>query len=303
MKKLNNIIYLIIGLALLSSCEVKKSQFVTDLEGGPILATFESFNINLVALANGDEYDRTIRVKIQGPGFRDLTSDLTVTVAPAAASTAVENQHYRMENKTITLRADNNHLALLDIVMLTAGNSPPQEGTPEYEDYVAPRLILEISEVSGNSKVIASGKPANIVLNFVPPNPYEGDYEAYLRYYHPTAGGSHPSFPDWDPSDPFVEEVNLKTLRAITGRTCETGFATWYDTDICWITVNVDNSITFEVDVTWPYDVTLGDPYDPSLISHFDPETRMIYLYYNYVGTGGTRIFWEEFTPLFEPAE
>jgi len=86
---------------------------------------------------------------------------------------------------------------------------------------------------------------------------------------------------------------------AITGRKCETGFAVWPDTDLCWITVKADNSIEFEVADTWPYTVLMGDPNDPSKVSHFDPATGKIYLYYYYAGTGGNRIFWETFTPLF----
>jgi len=119
------------------------------------------------------------------------------------------------------------------------------------------------------------------------------DFTSVIYYFHPTAGGSYPD-------NPYGGiRSSVKTLTFAQHGKAETNFAVW-DTVLCWITINGDNSIGFEVSNTWPYEVKLGDPNDASRISHFDPVTGKIYLYYYYTGASGNRIFWEEFTPVPE---
>lgn len=292
MKTLKYIFLLVLILGTAGACLVDDTEEYAANSTGYNLATFEKNSVNLTALANGDEYLMKVQVKLVGPTVREVTNDITVTVSADASSTAVEGVHYVINTPTVILKADNNYLANVEITLITEGNSPPEDGTPEQKLYKAPILNLNIVSATGDAKVTNSGKPGKLTLNFVRPNPFAGMYNAHLIYRHPNAG----TYPD----NIYVEEDNEKELLAITGRKCETGFATWFDTDLCWITVNPDNSITFEVDATtWPYTVVLGDPNDPTKISHFDPDTRIIYLYYHYQGTGGPRIFWEVFTPLF----
>lgn len=296
MKKLKFILIFILSIGFFNSCLVDDTADI-DLNGESVnLVTFNRITMNITGLADDSEYDFDLPIKIVGPTISELTNDITVTVGAVATSTAVDGVHYRIDNPTIVLTKANNYLGYLTVTMITLGNTPPMDGTPEFDDYVAPVLDLEFISVTGESNVLGSGKGGNITVNFTPPNPYAGDYDAYLQYWHPTAGGDYPPVAG---GTPFVEETNSKTLEAITGRKCETGFATWYTTDLCWITCNVDNSISFVVDDTWPYDVSLGDPYDPTHVSYFDPADRTIHLYYTYVGSGGSRIFWEIFTPLF----
>jgi len=293
MKTLKYILIFMLSMGFFNSCLVEDTTDL-DLNGqGPSLVTFDGTGlVNLTVLANGSEYDKTIRMLVVGPTKFGLTGDLSVTVEPAANSTAVEGKHYTIE-KTIVLKASDNYLGYLNITLLTEGNTPPMDGTPEAETYKAPILYIKIASVTGADGVVGSGKNAQVNLNFTPPNPYAGDYDVELKYFHPTAGGSYPD-------EPYGGlRVSEKTLSAITGRKCQTGFAIWPDTDLCWITVNADNSINFEVDVTWPYDVKMGDPKNSANVSHYDPETGIIYLYYYYAGTGGDRIFWEVFTPKF----
>lgn len=294
MKNIKYILIFILSLGIFNSCLIDDE---TDLDlnaDGYNVATFDRPISNLTALANGDEYEFEVKVKIVGPTSMDLTSDISVAFAPTAESTADADVHYRIDNPTIILSNDNNYLGYLTVTVLTEGNTPPLEDAPEYQDYVTPMLYLDIT-TTGDAKVSGSGKTGQFTINFTPPNPYAGDYDAHLIYRHPAYG----TYPD----NIYVDEVNQKELVAVTGRKCETGFATWFTTDLCWITVNADNTVTFVVDDTWPYDVSLGDPYDASKVTYFDPETRIIYLYYSYAGgaTGGDpyRIFYEVFTPLF----
>ncbi|WP_289055547.1 hypothetical protein [Carboxylicivirga marina] len=290
MKVLNYIFVFIIGALLLTSCE----EDVTDVSligDGLNIVQFESYSFGLGGLADGSEYAKEIQVKLSGPVLEKVTEDIQITVAPDPSSTAIAGDHYRIEQPTITLSADNNYLGVIDIILMTEGNTPPMDGTPEFEDYESPMLYLNVSDVTGSDVVIPTGKTAKISLNFTPPNPYAGTYSAEITYFHPTAGGSYPN-------DPYSHEVSDKEFVAVTGRKCETAFAIWHNNK-CWITVNSDNSITYIVDDTWSYDVALGDPNDDTKVSHYDPETGVIYLYYHYYGSGGPRIFWEVFTPKF----
>ena len=298
MRKLKYLLMLFASMALLNSCFEDYTELDLN-DDGPNLVTFERIDASLGAVADGNEYDFDVKMKVVGPTMMDLTNDLTVTVTPTDASTAVEGVHYRFNNLPLTLTKANNYLGLLSITLITEGNSPPMEGTPEFAAWEPPVLYVDIS-VSGDPNVLGSGKGGVFTLNYRAPNPYAGLYSVEMRYFHPTAGGSHPSFPDFNPDDPYGGIRNYeKELIAITGRKCETGFGVWGDTDLCWITINPDNTINFEVADTWDYDVKLGDPFNPDLVSHFDPETGIIYMYYHYEGSGGARIFWEIFTPQF----
>lgn len=289
MRTLKYLFMFILSATLINSCWDDTMEIDLN-DDGPNIVTFERVVDNLGAEANGEEFDFRVRIRLVGPSSMDLTNDIEVTFVRNDASTAVEGEHYRINNLPITLSKSDNYLGFMDITLITEGNSPPLEGTPEFDAWVPPVLELDIV-ASGDPSVVGSGKGGNFTLNFRAPNPYAGLYDAHIIYRHPSLG----EYPD----NISVDEVNEKELIAVTGRKCETGFAVWFDTDICWITVNPDNSINFVVDDTWDYDVKLGDPFDPSLVSHFDPDTRQIYLYYHYEGDGGFRVFWEVFTPKF----
>lgn len=308
MKNITYILLLVIGVVFLSSCS-KDDRDVDNIEGTKNLAVFQDYDFGLKALADGSEYDYQFVVRVTGPSMDNMNSDITITLAANDASTADEGQHYRLPEKSITLTKSNNYIALVDITVLTEGNTPPIEGTAEFEAYSNPVLYLDIASADGNASVIATGKSAEISLNITAPNPFEGIYDVEMRYFHPTAGGSHPSMgADFDPDDPYGGvRFSQKEWVAVTGTKCELGFAVWPETDLCWIKVNgsdvLENGgygVSFEVADTWNFDVKLGNPFDASQVSHYDPVTRMVYMYYHYSGTGGDRIFWEVFTPTFK---
>ncbi len=305
MKNIKYIILIFISFAMISSCDLFKEDetFVENAKTKNVV-TFDRINSNLTGLADGSEYLFEVPIKVVGPTVADLTNDITVTFTAKESSTAVNESMYRIETPTVTLTKSNNYFGVFKITLVTEGNTPPMDGTPEFDAYVAPVLNLSI-DASGDENVIGSGKGASMTLNFTPPNPYAGLYDVEMRYFHPTAGGSHPSVTGFDPDDPYGGVRNYqKTLTAVTGRKCETTFAVW--DHLCWITCNADNSIAYTVADTWSLAVSLGNPFDATQVSHFDPATRKIYLYYNYSGgsshpvTGSPhRIFWEVFTPTF----
>ncbi len=287
MKTLKYLFLLITLVSFAGACLVDDEEIYEQNATGYNVATFEKFATNLGALANGAEYQRVLNMKLVGPTVKDLTGDVTVTVEADASSTAESGVHYRIDNPTITLNASDNYLGTLTVTMVTEGNSPPEDGTPELEAYVAPVLVLNVKSVTGDSRVTNSGKQNTVTLNFTRPNPYAGAYIAHMIYRHPSYGTY--------PNNIYRDADYEKELVAVTGRKAETTFGVWEDK--CWITVNLDNSITYVVENR--SDVKMGDPNRPDLISHFDPVTRKIYLYYHYEGTGGPRIFWEVFTPQF----
>jgi hypothetical protein len=290
MKTLKYFLIIILSLGTFNSCLVDDETRYDLNDNGLNIVTFETLTSNLSCLANGNEYIFNLKVKLVGPTKDNITNDITVTASVDPSSTAEENLHYKILNPTITLSPDNNFLGVMELTVITEGNTPPMDDTPEFEDYVAPILVLQL-DATGDPMVTGSGKLGTYTLAYTPPNPYAGDYNVEMRYFHPTAGGTYPT-------DPYGGVRALeKTLVAVTGRKCETWFGVW-DTDKCWITVKADNSIVFEVWEDWPYDVKLGDPKDASKVSHYDPATGIIYLYYYYEGSGGPRIFWEIFTPV-----
>jgi len=289
MRKLKYLLLFIFSMALFNSCVDDTSDLDLNDDGVNVV-TFERISTSLTTVANGSEYTFLVKVKVVGPTLSELSNNVTVSATRDASSTATEGVHYRINNLPLTLTAADSYIGTISVTVLTEGNAPPMDGTPEFDEWVAPFLKLKLN-VTGDPMVIGSGKLGLLTLNYAAPNPYAGDYTSELSYFHPTAGGVYPT-------EPFGGlRVSDKTLVPVTGRKAETYFGVWGPTEICWITIKADNSIGFEVAKTWTYDVKLGDPKDPTKVSHFDPETGKIYLYYYYSGTGGDRIFWEVFTP------
>ena len=297
MKKIKYILILFLSTAVLTSCFDDETGLEKNAEGLNVV-TFDRIVDNLtgVAEAGGAEYTFDKKIKIVGPTVSQLTSDITITAEEADGTTA-DGTMYRINNLPITLTAKDNYLGLLNITITTLGNEPPAEGTPEYDDYVAPKLNLQLI-ATGDSKVVGSGKVGQFTINFTPRNPWAGDYTAHIIYRRPGDGATG-IYPD----NINTEEDNDKTLTGVTARKCETWFAiAGFGTPhvLAWITVNADNSVIYQGDSDdWGLDIKMGDPNRSDLISHYDPTDGKIYVYYHYTGGTGDRIFWEVFTPKF----
>lgn len=297
MKKLKYIILFILGATMFTSCF--DDEALIDLnDDGLNVVTFDRIvdNITGVALAGGAEYTFLKKIKLVGPTISEITSTITVDYQIGSGTTA-DGTMYRINNLPLTLSPENNYLAEVSITLTTLGNEPPAEGTPEYDAYVAPVLNLELT-ATGDPRVTGSGKAGKFTLNFTPRNPWAGDYDAHIIYRRPGDGETGVY-----PNNINTEETNIKSLVGITARKAETWFAiAGFGTPhvLAWITVNADNSITYEGDSDdWGLDIKMGDPNRPDLKNHFDPVTGKLYCYYYYTGGTGDRIFWEVFTPRF----
>jgi hypothetical protein len=168
MKTLKYILILTLGLFTFNSCLVDDTTKYDANADGPNLAGFELNRTSVAGIADGSEYIFPMKVKIIGPTMTDLTGDITLTVAPDPASTAIEGTHFRIDNPVIVLSKNNNYLGLLNVTMTTEGIATPIENSPV--------LILNATSATGDPTVINNGKPLEITLNFACFSEFQGSY-------------------------------------------------------------------------------------------------------------------------------
>lgn len=147
-------------------------------------------------------------------------------------------------------------------------------------------FMLKYVSVLDDGREVTSSSQTEVLVG----NSYSGYYLADITFFHPNFGAY--------PNNPYRYIQTKKELITIDGSSCYTTFALWgaYGETI-YITVNPDNSITFNV-FGFDYIVQEGDPNNLLAYSHYDPLTGSIYLYYHYAGPGGNRIFWETLEPI-----
>lgn len=252
-----------------TSCDKTTDDFMTgEAKTGGLVSPTKSFPYKLGGTTT---FNLSLDIA-KGPGvvsievYKSYTGiaqvlDRTIDIGSANASAAV--------NKSITF----DYATLISGLGMPADESVLSIGDAWTISYVA---IME----DGRS-VLNSAKTVIGVANF-----FAGSYDNSVNYHHPSRG----AYPDNGDMN-----TGSKDLTATSANTCSTTFAVW--ADLCWVTINSDNSITFVVDDTWGYDVGLGVPEHPELVSSYDPATGIIKMYYNYSGAGGFRIFHEVFTP------
>lgn len=173
MKTLKYILFFIFGLFLANSCLVDDETKYDLNDDGPNLAGFEASSQTLTAVADGEEYQFKIRMKVKGPTIMDITNDIAVTVGADPSSTAIAGTHYRIDNANLVLSPDNNLLGLFTITMLT------DEVT---ETPSAFKLVLKATAASGDPNVIPNGKPIAITLSYACPSLLDGTYDVTTEY-------------------------------------------------------------------------------------------------------------------------
>ena len=168
MKNIKYILVLILSISTLTSC-VNDSEILALNAEGPNVAGFTNARENISNIANGSEYPFELKMKVAGPTVKDLTNTVTVTYAATAASTAIEGVHYRIDDASTILSKDNNYLGFAHVVMLTDGIDAPLAGA-------SPVLVLIATATTGDGKVIASGKPVSVTLNYACNSTLGGNY-------------------------------------------------------------------------------------------------------------------------------
>lgn len=169
MRKLKYLFIIVLSMTVLNSCFEDPEIDLSLNDDGPNVAGFDDFSLSLPAIADGQEYEFQIQVKLIGPTVKDLTSDVTFTVAAEEGSTAIEGTHYRIDDKNVTLTKDNNYLGLVTLTMLTAGIVTPLDPLPE--------LLLGTENVAGADNVVPTGKPVEITLAYACPSFLAGTYD------------------------------------------------------------------------------------------------------------------------------
>jgi len=182
MKKIKYILIFMISASFLTSCFDDETGLELNDQGNNV-AGFTNARENVSKIASGDEYPVALKMKLEGPTVMDLTSDVTVTFAAAAGSTAIEGVHYRIDNPTTTLSKANNYLGYGQIVMLTEGIVAPLAGP-------SPILVLMATATNGENKVVASGKPVSVTLNYACDSNLDGTYTETIDYWR---GGAYQS--------------------------------------------------------------------------------------------------------------
>jgi len=168
MKNLKYILLFTLGIVFFNSCDEDNSP-VYDIKGGDNLAVFELSKQIVTRIADGTEYPVDVKMKVTGPSLTAVSGDITVTVEADPSSTAIAGVHYRIDEPTFTLKADQNYLGYFTgVTMLTKDIATPLEKSPV--------LVLKVKETSGNSTVIASGKTFPITLNYACPSDLAGEY-------------------------------------------------------------------------------------------------------------------------------
>ncbi len=181
MKNLKYILLFIFSIGILNSCIDNDTDL--DLNGDVVnLAGFVKNVTAIAAIADDSESDFLFKMGLTGPTSMNVTNDVTVTVAVNDSSTAIEGTHFRIDNKTITLTAANNHFENLMVTMITLNIVTPLAKSPV--------LILDVITATGDGDVINNGKQIAITFNYACPSFLEGDYDVVttrmdggLRYW------------------------------------------------------------------------------------------------------------------------
>lgn len=173
---MKNILYILfaVGVVFFNSCTDSEDGLIQQIENGDNLISFFDDNIAYNAVADGAEYEIEVPMFIQGPTTFDVTGDVTVQIAVDESSTAVEGTHFKLKEKSIVLKESDDYRGILMVTMLTDGIQTPLE--------VSPVLKLKMVSATGAEKVISSGKPQQITLNYSCPSFLAGNYDLTVTW-------------------------------------------------------------------------------------------------------------------------
>jgi len=274
MKTLKYILILFLALGTFHSCLVDDETRYDLNDKGTNLAGFELSNTLMSAIADGTEYSFPMKVKIVGPTVMNLSSDVALTVAVDAASTAIEGTHYRIDDPVVQLTAANNYLGVLNVTMLTAGIVTPLAESPI--------LILNASATTGDAMVTNNGKQLKITMNFACYSEFQGIYDVV---HTRSSNGST-----------FSQREEIKKIGVEQYYTASVG--TWNPQ------LNPPHGFVFDnacnvISVPHQY---LADMYSNDVFGHklgsVDPVTGVITIYYSIALSGVDQPFTAVYTPV-----
>lgn len=167
MRAIKYILMVVMSLAMFTSCFDDDASIDLNDDGYNVAGFFNNSE-TFATVADGQEYQYKIKVQLVGPTVMELENDITFGFEAAEGSTAIEGTHYRIEDASLTLTKDNNYLGLVTITMITAGIEPPLDESPV--------LLLKTSGVTGDDRVVATGKPVRVTFNYACFSDLSGTY-------------------------------------------------------------------------------------------------------------------------------
>jgi len=285
MKTFKYILILVLSLGALNSCLVDQNTRYDLNDEGPNLAGFTDLRFMVSNIADGTEYTIPVKVKVKGPTSMNLTSDITLTIAPdveamtaaTAESTtltpAVEGVHFRIDNPTITLSASDNHLGVINVTMITEGIPTPLPKIP--------LLILKTVSATGDPNVLNNGKNLEITMNYACYSEMQGTYTVT----HTSSTGAVFS---------RVEDI----VKVGTEQYLTASVGTWGSGVFITYGFIFDNACNV-LSVPEQY---LANYYSNSVWSHkpgeYNPETGVITIYYTIWFAAGDRTYTAVYVPV-----
>lgn len=285
MKTLKYILILFFSLGALNSCLVDDTTRYDLNDDGPNLAGFSDLRFLVSNIADGTEYDIPVKVKVIGPTSMNLTSDITLTIAPdveamaeatagsATMMPAVEGVHFSIDDPVITLTDADNYLGIIHVTMLTEGIVTPLPKTP--------LLILKTVSATGETNIINNGKNLEITMNYACYSEFEGTYTVT----HTSSTGAVFS---------RVEEiVKVGTEQYLTASVGTWGSGVFIAYG--FIFDNACNSLSVP-------DQYLANYYSNNVWSHklgdYNPDTGVITIYYSIAFAAGDRTYTAVYVPV-----
>lgn len=271
MKTCKYILVLIFSLGLLNSCVEDKTNYDLN-DDGVNLAGFTLTSTTISGIADGSEYQFDMKVRVVGPSKTELKNDITLTIAADESSTAIEGVHYRIDNPTVVLTANDNYLGVVTVTMITDGIVTPLAKAPE--------LVLNAVTATGDANVVNNGKPLVITMNFACFSEFQGTYDVVCT------------------SSAGVVRNRVETITKID---VEKYMTSWVGT---WTAPLSDHGVVFENScnvLTVPFEDLLAGIYGNDVFGHkagaADPVTGVITLYYTITFDAGN----VEYTAVYTP--
>jgi hypothetical protein len=286
MKTLKYILIIVLSLGAFNSCMVDDTTRYDLNDKGPNLAGFTDGNVMISNIADGNEYDIPVKVKVIGPTSMDLTSDITLTVAAdedamaeladadATKTPAVAGVHYKIDEPVITLKDADNYLGIIHVTMLTEGIATPTAKTPV--------LILKTVSAAGDPNVLNNGKNLQLTLNYACYSEFQGTYVVT----HTSSTGAV-----------FSQTEDIVKIGVEQYYTQSVG--TWGVPPFTENGVIFDNSCNV---LTVPFMDVLANTYSNDVFGtkpgSYDPATGVITLYYTITFAAGNRTYTAVYVPV-----
>lgn len=274
MKKLKYLLIFILSIGIFNSCLIDDE---TDLDlnaDGYNIAGFADSRTTILAISNGDEYTFDLTMKVIGPTWLDIKSDINLTVAADESSTAIEGTHFRIDNSTVTLSASNNLISVFQFTMLTDGIDAPLDKSPV--------LVLKVTDASGAASTISSGKTITVTLNYACFSNLAGTYNATMI----RDGGAPVNYVDEITETGVGEYRTTEVGHWIGGLGVGTPGYTF--TDVCDV-INVPGQDLLDY---------YGNIVEGTQLGSADPETGILHIVYSISSSGWSSVYDCTYVPI-----